>query len=145
MNQKHMDKISLKIHKGFRIKESHPRPQPSRPPSALGLSVGNSPPLHGLPAGIAHPLATQPAPSFSPAILPHLLWFSGQVAGVGWEERSTGEKDEWEEEGRCGEQASQVLRRGAMCCMLGRMVFVATGWFHIWGALESSSRCFFSF
>lgn len=83
MNQKHMDTISLKIHKGFRIKESHSHPQPSHPLLALGLDVGNSPPLRGFTDGIAYPLATQDAPSFSPGIPPHLLWFSGQVAGMG--------------------------------------------------------------
>lgn len=83
MNQKHMDTISLKIHKGFRIKESHPHPQSSHPLLALGLDVGNSPPHHGFIDGIAHPLATQDAPSFSPKISSHLLWFSGQVAAMG--------------------------------------------------------------
>ena len=100
MNQKHMDKISLKIHKGFRTRERHPHPQPSPPPSAPGLSVGNSPPLYGPTDGIAHPLATQHAPSFSPAILPHLLWFSGQVAGVGW--------------GRKGQLVRKMNRKGGV-------------------------------
>lgn len=45
------------------------------------------PPLPSLGSliGIAYQLATQDAPSFSSGIPPHLLWFSGQVTGMGWE------------------------------------------------------------
>ena len=84
MNQKHMDKISLKIHKGFRTRERHPHPQPSPPSSALGLSVGNLPPSVGPLMG----LLTLWPPSMLPASpLQFFLISCGLVAkGLGWAE-----------------------------------------------------------
>ena len=53
MNQKHMKKISLEIHKGFRSKESHPHPQPIPFPFGSGFGSWELPPsmdsLMGLP------------------------------------------------------------------------------------------------
>lgn len=148
MNQKHMDTISLKIHKDFRIKESHPHPQPSHPfylwAWMLGTPLPSLGPLMGL-------LTHWPPRTFPASPLEVLFISCGLVAKwLGWVER--GDVNWWERwvnrytwNFNCGEQATQVLRRQAMCIVQGRAAFLAIGWLQIWGSSESSPRSFFSF
>lgn len=97
--------------------------------SAVGLGVGNSPLLHTLTNGIAYSLATQDAPSFSPEIPSHVLWFSGQVAGMGWERRGqlVKEMNEKKKGGARSRQPKCLEDRPCAACRGGQRLWLRSG------------------
>lgn len=115
MNQKHMDKISLKIHKGFLNQgvtlTPSPAPFPPHIPSVQNSDVGNSYLLHWFFHGIVHSKATQHKSSFSLEFF--LIFYASGAKWLGWaEERSLSEGNEWEKEVRCRESTAMGIDVG---------------------------------
>lgn len=138
-----MDTISLKIHKGFGIKGSHPYRQPCPPPWLWAQELGTCLPP-GLTDEAAPFLATQTALSFS---LEFLLSCGLVAKWQGWAERwKVNYWERWMTQGReAGESSAQVLRRWATCCVREGPVLTATCWLRVWDSSVSSLRCCLSF